>query len=130
MFPSYCSLPARRGLWPCRARLKLYAQDTITPEVKRLVDLQFATPELKQCFVDKQYARRHFGSRLAERYAYILNFIGCIDEASDLQRFAFLDADAPSNISGSWTISLDGTRRLVLKPVVDGKAMTIMEVAQ
>lgn len=94
------------------------------------MDLQFATPELEKCFVDKQYAGRHLGPKLAQRYAYMLNFIGCIDEAADLQRFAFLDTAAPSNISGSWTISLDGSRRLVLKPVVDGKAMTIMEVAQ
>lgn len=114
-----------------RARLKLLAWYTIILKVKCLVELQFADERLKHCFLDKAYASMHLGREVADRYAYLLNFIGCIDSASDLQRFAFLDTVAPPNISGSWSwsVSLDAERRLLLQPVEDGKAIRIMEIA-
>lgn len=92
------------------------------------MEIRFANERLKQCFVDNVYARQHFGRVVADRYAYVLNFLSCIDTASDLQRFAFLDTVAPPTISGTWSVSLDGQRRLMLQPVEDGKTIRIMEV--
>jgi len=92
------------------------------------VEIQFADQKLKQCFVDKEYACRHLGSKVAARYAHVINFLGCIDTASDLPRFAFLDTVAPANSSESWTVALDRPWRLVLQPSEDGKAIEIMEV--
>ena len=102
--------------------------DTITPKVKRLVEIRFADEELRKCLVDKSYASRHLGRDAANRYLYVMHFVECIDVPSDLERFAFLDTVAPTENGGAWSVALHGRTRVVLRPVEGGSAIEIMEV--
>jgi hypothetical protein len=94
------------------------------------VEIRFADQKLQRCFVDERYACGCLGPKLARRYAYVVNLIRCVDDPSDLQRFAFLDTVAPPNPAECWTVSLGDRWRLILAPTEDGNAIKIMEVVQ
>lgn len=96
------------------------------------MEIRFANLVLERCLQDASYAGRHLGPALSSRYAYLVNFLACIDAARDLGRFAFLDTVGPPKAEQGlpWTVCLVDRWRLVFEVADDGTTINIMEVVQ
>ncbi len=91
--------------------------------------VQFRTPKLARCLRDEAYAAERWGPAAASRYAYVVNFLTCIDTAGDLGRFAFLAAKVENEGGESrWLLPLADDWQLALALVDGDHAVSVVEV--
>ncbi len=91
--------------------------------------VQFRNASLARCLSDEAYAAERWGAEAAIRYAYVVNFLTCIDAAGDLGRFAFLEARVEDGDRGPrWLVPLADDWRLALAPVDGDYALSVVEV--
>ncbi len=94
------------------------------------MQIRFASTTLERCVHDESYAAKFWGATPASRYAYVVNFLACIDVVADLVRFAFLDtvASAETTRGDRWTVCLVDQWRLVLELADGGDTIGVVEV--
>ena len=95
------------------------------------MDICFVDERLALCFREEAQAVARWGCDVATQYAYVVNFLTCLDTAGDLSKFAFLDAVATSHPEGfRWTVRLTNGWRLVLEATESGEPLVVAEVVQ
>lgn len=93
------------------------------------MDIRFADESLARCFREESCAVRRWGAEVANRYAFVIAFLTCVDAVGDLGKFAFLDAvGLDSSLNSPGTVRLADGWRLALEAVEGSTALVVKEV--
>lgn len=93
--------------------------------------VRFNDPNLERCVTDQALATERWGVTVAERYAFVINFLTCVDGVGDIDQFTFLDATPQATSAGTTLmIDLGGEWRLAVEASDGAQALTVTEVSR